>query len=68
MGLIADRVMPQLVIDEMLKIFGEERIAHPEHQPKVFDFQMKFAKYMVDVSNNIVPVKQEIIDLNQETK
>lgn len=68
MGLIADKVMPQLVIDEMLKIFGEEKIAHPEHQPRVFDFQMKFAKYIVDVNNNTVPVKQEIVDLTKEVK
>jgi hypothetical protein len=68
MGLIADKVMSQLVIDEMLKIFGEERVAHPEHQPKVFEYQMKLAKHIVELNNNSVPIKQEISDLTQKTE
>lgn len=66
MGLIADKIIPQLVIEEMLKIFGEDKIVHPEHQPRLFEYQVRLAKWVVDMNNNSVIVKQEISDLNQK--
>ena len=63
MGLIADKIVPQLVIDKMLEVFGEDRIVHPEHQPKVFEYQFKLAKWLVNLDNK---PKEEIIDSNQE--
>lgn len=38
----------QKVIDKMLEIWPEEQIAHPEHEPKVFKFQVQLAKWCLD--------------------
>lgn len=68
MGLIADKVMSQLVIDEMIKIFGEDRIANPEHQPKIFEYQFNLAKWMIKLNNNTMPVRKENFDLNIQSE
>lgn len=58
--------MPQLVIDKMLEVFGEDRIVNAEHYPKVFEYQVKLAKWLVNLDSSSVIIREENSDLNQK--
>lgn len=43
-----------LVIAMMIKIFGEDRIADPEIFPRMFESQVKMARYQIFLDENPV--------------
>lgn len=52
---------PELVLERMIKLFGEENLVDPEHQPQVFKHQINMAKWLLELESRSteVVVKQE---------
>lgn len=40
------------LIAKMQEMFGEDGVANPEHFPKVFEYQVKLAEWMLEGSKN----------------
>lgn len=40
---------PEAVLEQMIKIYGEENLANPEHYPKVFQSQVNLAKWLISL-------------------
>lgn len=54
---------PELVLERMQKLFGEDKLVNPEHYPKVFQHQINMAKWLLTVesqSQAVVVPDQEI--------
>lgn len=40
---------PEQVLEKMQSLIGEENFANPEHYPKVFEHQVKMAKWILEL-------------------
>lgn len=40
-------ITPEAVLEKMKQIFGEEKFANPDIYPKLFQYQVKLAKWLL---------------------